>query len=212
VPRSSIRLDRTGSLFDGAPRRLEQVLMTRDETSGDGETAAAIGQLQPLTDDYVAVLVIAVANRLTRGASKYYRDNWNLGVVEWRIMICLGHESPRPIGEIAEAADLDQGAVSRSIKLLCERGLVRTVAGGGRVSLASLTKKGEALLQDLRVVGRRREERLMSTFTQDERQQLRSLLGRMLSQVDFMNADDEVEADRQTETVPTRTRRKSAGK
>jgi DNA-binding MarR family transcriptional regulator len=194
------------------PRRLKHVPITRDETSGNGEAGAAIGRLQPLTDDYLAVLVIAVANRLTRGASKYYRDNLNLGVVEWRIMICLGHKSPRPIGEIAEAADLDQGAVSRSIKLLCERGLVRTVAGGGRVSLASLTKKGDALLQDLRAVGRRREERLMSTFTRDERQQLRHLLGRMLSQVDFMNADDEEGADRQTEAVPLRTRRTSAGK
>jgi len=186
--------------------------MPRDEASGIGETGAAIGQLQPLTDDYVAVLVVAVANRLTRGASKYYRDNMNLGVVEWRIMICLGHKSPRPIGEIAEAADLDQGAVSRSIKLLCERGLVRTVAGGGRLSLASLTKRGDTLLQDLRAVGRRREERLMSTFTRDERQQLRDLLCRMLSQVDFMNADDEVGADRETETVASGTRRKSAGK
>lgn len=186
--------------------------MTKDETSGNGESAAAIGQLQPLTDDYVAVLVIAVANRLTRGASKYYRDNWNLGVVEWRIIICLGHKSPRPIGEIAEAADLDQGAVSRSIKLLCERGLVRTVAGGGRVSLASLTKKGEVLLQDLRAVGRRREDRLMSTFTRDERRQFRHLLGRMLSQVDFMNVDNEEGTDRQLEAVPSRARRKSAGK
>jgi DNA-binding MarR family transcriptional regulator len=193
-------------------KRLKQVPVTRDETSGNGEAGTAIGQLQPLTDDYVAVLVIAVANRLTRGASKYYRDNLNLGVVEWRIMICLGHKSPRPIGEIAEAADLDQGAVSRSIKLLCERGLVRTVAGGGRVSLASLTKNGDVLLQDLRAVGRRREERLLSTFTRDERQQLRHLLGRMLSQVDFMNADDEEGADRQSETAPSRTRRKSAGR
>jgi len=186
--------------------------MTSDEAIGNAGTGAAIGRLQPLTDDYVAVLVIAVANRLTRGASKYYRDHLNLGVVEWRIMICLGHRSPRPIGEIAEAADLDQGAVSRSIKLLCERGLVGTVAGGGRVSLAGLTKAGEMLLQDLRAVGRRREERLMSTFTPDERRQLRHLLGRMLSQVDFMNADDETGASRLTETVPAATRRRSAGK
>jgi len=185
--------------------------MTRAAASGNADTGAAIGQLQPLTDDYVAVLVIAVANRLTRGASKYYRDNLNLGVVEWRIMICLGHKSPRPIGEIAGAADLDQGAVSRSIKLLCERRLVRTVAGGGRVSLTSLTKTGDALVQELRAVGRRREERLLSTFTPQERRQLRHLLVRMLSQVDFMNAGDGAGADRRT--VPASARgRKPAGK
>lgn len=166
--------------------------------SSSGEKARddardAIGALRNLSDDYVAVLVIAIANRLTRGASKYYRKAWNIGVVEWRIMISLGHKSGRAIGEIAEATDVDRGAVSRSVELLEEHGLVRTEAGGGRLNLVKLTPKGKSLLQRLRAAGRRREERLMASFSEDEKVLLRSLLHRLLAQVDFMNADDEEE-------------------
>jgi DNA-binding MarR family transcriptional regulator len=159
-----------------------------------GNELSDLGGPKKLSEDYVAVLVIAIANRLTRGASKYYREAWDLGVVEWRIIIYLGYKAEHAIGEIAEATDLDRGAASRSIKLLSERGLVRTETGGGRISLVSLTKKGEALLQQLRIVGRRREDRLMAAFNPAERKQLMSLLPKLLSQVDFMNADDGAEA------------------
>ncbi len=151
----------------------------------------AAGELKYLADDYVAVLVIAVANRLTRGASKYYREVWNLGVVEWRILICLGHKSRRAIGAIAEAADVDKGAVSRSVKLLGERGLIATEAGGRRINLVSLTEAGKRLLEDLKAAGRRREQRLMAGFDASEGAMVRSLLRRLLAQVDFMNAKEE---------------------
>jgi len=166
-------------------------LNERDCGQGVGALDAA-GELKYLADDYVAVLIIAIANRLTRGASKYYREVWNLGVVEWRILICLGHKSRRSIGAIAEAADLDRGAVSRSVKLLDERGLITTQAGGRRVNLVSLTEAGRRLLEDLKAAGRRREQRLMAGFDANEGAKLKSLLHRLLAQVDFMNAKDEV--------------------
>jgi DNA-binding MarR family transcriptional regulator len=144
-----------------------------------------------LADDYVAVLIIAIANRLTRGASKYYREVWNLGVVEWRVIISLGHRNHRAIGEIADAADLDRGAVSRSVKLLCERGLVIAETGAGRANQVTLTAEGKRLLQKLRSAGRRREDRLLAGFTTEERPLLRGFLNRLLSQVDYMNARDD---------------------
>jgi DNA-binding MarR family transcriptional regulator len=167
-------------------------------TGGQGKTGSAdletgsdeLKRAGSLADDYVAVLIIAVANRLTRGASKYYREVWNLGVVEWRVMVCLGYHDRRSIGEIAEDADLDKGAVSRAVKLLDERGLLTTESGVGRLNQASLTPAGRRLLEKLRAVGRRREARLMAGFTPEERPLLLSFLNRLLSQVDWMNARD----------------------
>lgn len=160
--------------------------MTANE-SASGEKKRA----GDLADDYVAVLIIAIANRLTRGASKYYREVWNLGVVEWRVIVSLGHQRRRSIGEIAEAADLDRGAVSRSVKLLCKRGLINAESGAGRLNQVSLTAEGRRLLEKLRSAGRRREERLMAGFAQNERPLLRSFLNRLLSQVDFMNTRED---------------------
>ncbi len=158
-----------------------------DDKKARGEPKRAGG----LADDYVAVLIIAIANRLTRGASKYYREVWSLGVVEWRVMVSLGHQAPRSIGEIAEDADLDRGAVSRSVKLLCERGLLRAESGTGRLNQVSFTAPGRRLLEKLRAVGRQREARLMAGFAPEERPLLLGLLNRLLSQVDYMNARDE---------------------
>ncbi len=159
--------------------------------AGDKEASGEPKRAGGLADDYVAVLIIAIANRLTRGASKYYREVWNLGVVEWRVMVSVGHQDPRSIGEIADDADLDRGAVSRSVKLLCERGLLRAESGAGRLNQVSLTAPGRRLLEKLRAVGRQRESRLMAGFTAEERPLLLGFLNRLLSQVDYMNARSE---------------------
>jgi DNA-binding MarR family transcriptional regulator len=177
--------------FAQRPGETRKLRLRAHESKRGDDDLDGIGALRSLSDDYVAVLVIAVANRLTRGASKYYRKTWNIGVVEWRIMICLGHKSGRAIGEIAEATDVDRGAISRSVELLEERGLVRTEAGGRRINLVKLTPKGKSVLQRLRAIGRRREERLMAGFSAGEEILLRALLSRLLAQVDFMNADDD---------------------
>jgi DNA-binding MarR family transcriptional regulator len=150
---------------------------------------------KPLSEEFLAVLVIAIANRLTRGASKFYRDVWNIGVVEWRIMMCLDDLAGRPIGEIGEAADVDKGAVSRSVKVLIERGLIKAEIGARRMNLIRLTPDGKALLKDLVKSGRRRETRLLSAFSAEESAQLRAMLARLLKQVDVMNAPDQPAGD-----------------
>ena len=55
------------------------------------DAEAALRSRAGLADDFVAVLIIAIANRLTRGASRYYREVWNIWVLEWRIMVSLGY-------------------------------------------------------------------------------------------------------------------------
>jgi DNA-binding MarR family transcriptional regulator len=178
------------------PRALKATPRT-GSASHDATTAVETPNTshKPLSDEFLAVLVIAIANRLTRGASKFYRDVWNIGVVEWRVMMCLDDHAGRPIGEIGEAADVDKGAVSRSVKVLIERGLIKAEIGARRMNLIRLTPSGKALLKDLNMSGRRRETRLLSAFSPDESAQLRAMLARLLKQVDVMNAPDCPERD-----------------
>lgn len=138
----------------------------------------------------MAVLIIAIANRLTRGASRFYRDAWTLGVVEWRVMMCLRADVAQAVGEIAERADLDTAAVSRSLKGLKARGYIETRPAARRVNHIRLTREGQAAARALRASGLRREKRLMSAFSAVEAVGLRAMLYRLCAQVDVMNDPD----------------------
>ena len=163
--------------------------MTRTAEHARPQNDASDGQ-QELADEFTAVLVIAIANKLTRGASKFYRNNWNIGVVEFRILMCLRPGVGRAIGDIAEASDVDKGAVSRAVKVLVDMGLVDTAAAARRVNEVTLTPAGERLAGDLRAAGRVREARLLSPFDAKEKRVLLDLLKRLSIGVDVMNEED----------------------
>ncbi|HUW36198.1 MAG TPA: MarR family transcriptional regulator [Rhodocyclaceae bacterium] len=145
-----------------------------------------------LADDYLAVLIIGLAYRLNRGAANYYKRHWGLGVAEWRVILSLGKKSNLIVREVAEVADLDNAAASRSLGLLKRRGLVEIMptTSRGNAALAKLTPEGRELHKQLKAVARRRQKRLIATLAPAEVAQLTGLLRRLIDQVPEMNAED----------------------
>ncbi|HSB22074.1 MAG TPA: MarR family winged helix-turn-helix transcriptional regulator [Burkholderiaceae bacterium] len=140
---------------------------------------------------YIAAYIMGVANRLANGASNHYRKRFNMGMSEWRAMMAIGTSSHRIVREVAEMADLDYAAASKSLKLLQARGLVdiEQTNRRGRAAIASLTDEGLAVYRQLRESAQRRQRRLLATFTPTEVQTLWSLLKRIEAQVPHMNAE-----------------------
>ena len=140
---------------------------------------------------YLAAYIMGVANRLANGASNHYRTRFGIGMSEWRAMMAIGSSSHRIVREVAEMADLDYAAASKSLKLLETRGLVaiEQTQRRGRAAIASLTPEGLAVYRKLRDSARRRQARLLATFTPDEVETLWSLLRRVEQQVPHMNAE-----------------------
>lgn len=140
---------------------------------------------------YLAAYIMGVANRLANGASNHYRSRFNLGMSEWRAIMAIGTSSHRIVREVAEMADLDYAAASKSLKLLQQRGLVaiEQTQRRGRAAIASLTPEGLALYRQLRSSAQRRQRRLMSCFTPEEIETLWSLLRRVEQAVPHMNAE-----------------------
>jgi DNA-binding MarR family transcriptional regulator len=145
-----------------------------------------------LAEDYVAVLITGLANRLNRGASNYYRKHWKIGIAEWRIILCLGKKTDLSVVEIAEAADLDNAAASRSLKVLKNRNLVNIeqTSRRGRAAIVSLSAEGIELQAQLKIVARERQERLLSGFDGRQIAELCSLLRKLIDRVPYMNRDD----------------------
>lgn len=141
---------------------------------------------------YLAAYIMGVANRLANGASNHYRSRHDIGMSEWRTLMAIGTSSHRIVREVAEMADLDYAAASKSLKLLATRGLVsiEQTQRRGRAAIASLTPAGLELYRKLRDSARRRQQRLLAGFTAEEVELLWSLLKRIEAAVPDMNAGD----------------------
>ena len=140
---------------------------------------------------YLAAYVMGIANRLTNGASSHYRRHFNLGMSEWRAMMAIGAASESIVREVAEMADLDHAAASKSVRLLQERGLVSVeqTSRRGRAAIVRLTPEGAETYRKLRDNARRRQKRLLAAFSAEEIETLWSLLRRLKAQVPHMNAE-----------------------
>jgi DNA-binding MarR family transcriptional regulator len=140
--------------------------------------------------DYVPAHLTFLANKISSGASAVYRPRFGVGITEWRIMALLAREawvSPR---WVSEATGLDKGAVSRSIQSLREAGHVevRPDQYDRRSQILALTPKGLALHDRIVQLARKREQKLLSGFSSEERALLTQFLARMESQVPAANA------------------------
>lgn len=140
---------------------------------------------------YLAAYLIGIANRLSNGASNYYRREFGLGMSEWRAMTAVGSARESIVREVAEMADLDHAAASKSVRLLQARGLVsiEQTSRRGRAAIVRMTPEGTETYKKLREAARRRQRRLLSAFSAEEIEQLWSLLRRVKAQVAHMNAE-----------------------
>lgn len=140
---------------------------------------------------YLAAYIMGVANRLANGASHHYRTHFNLGMSEWRAMMAIGGQDELIVREVAELADLDYAAASKSVRVLEERGFVSVeqTSRRGRPAVVRMTPEGTETYRKLRDAAQRRQRRLISTFTPDELATLWSLLRRVEQQVPHMNAE-----------------------
>lgn len=92
--------------------------------------------------------VHTVANLLSRGAELRYRREFGVSLWEWRTLALLGGAAePLSPGELARAAGIDKGQMSRVVSGLARRRLVSRAAdpGDGRGVRLALTASGRKL-------------------------------------------------------------------
>jgi DNA-binding MarR family transcriptional regulator len=140
---------------------------------------------------FLAAYIMGVANRLANGASSYYRTHFNLGMSEWRAMMAIGATAESIVREVAEMADLDYAAASKSVRVLEQRGFVSVeqTTGRGRAAIVRLTPEGAVVYKKLKDAARRRQTKLIDAFDADEVDVLWALLRRVEQQVPHMNSD-----------------------
>jgi DNA-binding MarR family transcriptional regulator len=134
---------------------------------------------------HIATKVAIFANCLSRSASRFYRERYGIGVVEWRLMMFIGHASETRANRICGATDLDKGAVSRSLRVLQGMGIVSVREDGAdsRRNNVALTAKGRALHDRIVPIALQRQRELVSDLAPHEVEAFIRLIDRLQAKV-----------------------------
>jgi DNA-binding MarR family transcriptional regulator len=113
-----------------------------------------------------------VANLLSRGAEMRYRREFGVSLWEWRTVALLGGAAePQSLNELARAAGMDKGQMSRVVSGLTRKKMVfrETDANDGRGIRLSLTRAGRTLYQKLISAAAERNGVLLGCLSAKER-------------------------------------------
>ena len=141
---------------------------------------------------YVPALLVHVSNKMSTGANATYRRHFRVGATEWRVLALLAIEPQIPAQRIREMIGFDKAIVSRVVKALHLRGYVQVTADGAdsRRHKIALTAKGRQLHGRIILVALERERLLLTGFSVQEVQVLRSLLHRLHANLPLANNFD----------------------
>ncbi len=142
--------------------------------------------------DFLPYRLSVTSNAVSQRIAQEYRNRWGLSVPEWRVMAVLGDSGPLTQRDLTSLTIMDKVAVNRACKVLEDRGLAvrRPNAQDGRSHLLELTAEGKAMHGQIMPLALEMERRLFASFTDDEVEAFRSLLGRVREEVKDLDADD----------------------
>lgn len=133
-------------------------------------------------NDSIASMLLSTGNFWRRSGNAYYRELFGISITEVAILTLLAARAPLTLNAIADHCGIDKTQMSRSVKDLVERKLVRQNKSlrHGSVLEISLDKEGRRLYERLRPATAARFKTLLASLTAQEVDLLEELLGRLL--------------------------------
>lgn len=145
-------------------------------------TIRPLESLAPLDLDLqrsVPVLVTLVANRINALGLTMFGRGHRLGPTTWNVLVALAAHPDSSGSQISHLIGLDPGSVSRALKALVKRGLVR-ITSSENMSRFALTADGRELHDEALQTVLERERIILEAFSREESELLLSLLQRLL--------------------------------
>ncbi|GAB4175126.1 MAG: MarR family transcriptional regulator [Wenzhouxiangellaceae bacterium] len=125
-----------------------------------------------------------LSNRISEAIAASYRDRFGLSVTEWRVIAIIGRHPGSTATEVAQRAAMDKVAISRTVKRLMARGLLRrrTDRGDRRSRRLRLSPAGQAIHDQVVPAAQRFEKQLLDALQPAERELLDRLIERLAEQ------------------------------
>ncbi|MEK6243772.1 MAG: MarR family transcriptional regulator [Pseudomonadota bacterium] len=126
----------------------------------------------PTIKELLSYRLHQVANLLSRGAEMRYRREFGVSLWEWRTVALLGGAGePQSLNDLARAAGMDKGQMSRVVSGLTGRKIIfrETDANDARAIRLSLTRSGRTLYQKLISAAAERNSAFLGCLNVNER-------------------------------------------
>lgn len=146
-------------------------------------TQRKTSRTQPHVDlqRYVPAFLTWIANKLSRGASQHYLRVHGIGIETWRLLVLLAVEGSLSAQHASKVIGMDKASVSRCFKSMQAEELISVSLDedDGRLRIATLTAKGQAIHDDILGIALERERALLSVLEPDEHEVLIKLLTKL---------------------------------
>jgi DNA-binding MarR family transcriptional regulator len=111
-----------------------------------------------------------LAAEVSRDLGEVYSGQFGIDVTDWRVLATLGMREPRTAQFVVRCTRTHKSKISRAVTRLALAGLIEGVPNGDdrRETPLRMTRKGRALYDKLVPVVLGYEQRLLSTFGEDE--------------------------------------------
>lgn len=134
-------------------------------------------------DDHIAVRVARITDIVSRIATLTIESRWGLSNTDLRLLNNLDGAPPMALSELARRSHVDKAWVSRSLRDLEKRKLVRRGSHekDTRLALISLSAQGQSLLDEVRPFALKNEVELLAGI---DARQLKRLLDALEANAD----------------------------
>lgn len=126
-------------------------------------------------DAFITTMMSQVGNALRRIVTLPYADQFGLSVSEWRVLSLVAHAETLAFSDLVQQSTSDKALVSRTLKLLENRGLVELRAEGNtprKKVFCSITEAGRALHAEAIPIARQRQATALRVLDSQERDAL----------------------------------------
>jgi DNA-binding MarR family transcriptional regulator len=138
-----------------------------------------------------------LAAEVSSALSAEYAARYGLDIPEWRVLATLGfrHE-PCSAQYVADCTRTHKSTISRAVTSLMKRQIIERVENEDdrREFRLQLTRKGEALYEELIPRLLRREQEILSCLSAQERRDFARLLSKIETSLDLVQTSEEADA------------------
>ncbi|MBL4658892.1 MAG: winged helix-turn-helix transcriptional regulator [Alcanivoracaceae bacterium] len=111
-----------------------------------------------------------LSNKISQGIAKYYRDQHDITIPEWRVLAILSDMNHQTAKELTEHSQMDKVKISRTMKILVAKGLIleRTCQQDARARRYNLTINGRQLINEVKPKALAYENALISSLSKEQ--------------------------------------------
>ena len=141
--------------------------------------------------NFIPYQLSVLSNKISQGIAKYYREQHDITISEWRVLAILSDVNNQTAKELTERSHMDKVRISRTMKLLELKGLVseRTCKKDARARRYNLTINGRQLINEVKPKALEFEKRLISSLSEGEITIFQKCISTLNQQVDKLKQE-----------------------